>query len=112
MPDRIGLSKPIGDYPSRTEAVGDLHRRGMSIIEIAEHLRLPKANVAALLSGYQKKCEAVSIRCSFSGNTARYFRKQATRRGTTANRLVAKLLNSVAGDDLINAILDDERFGS
>ena len=109
--------KPIGGYPSRTEACLGLAARGLKSQEIAEALYLDTSTVAALIASRRRRAGVVTPEerplhengrtIQVSNDVLDALLLHAARRGITVNQLVRNVLANVVDDGLVDAVLDD-----
>ncbi len=103
---------PTLGYRSRTEACLALREQGMSEAAIAARIGIEKKNVAALLCGALVKrrprpAERHGRTVLFPRDILESLRPHAQARGISANELVRRIVEAVADDGLIDAVLDD-----
>lgn len=106
--------KPCLGYPSRTAAVLALRDKGMTQLAIAEKIGIAPGTVSALECsarrwagarvGNPDVCRAVLVPLG----VLQRFAPAARTRGLRRETLAAMILEKVADDDLVNAVLDDE----
>lgn len=92
--------KPTLGYPTRGEAIFALCADGVTLTEAAKRIGITRDNARSLLR-YQR------IRRGLCGYVSEGLVRAAYRRGITVDELVARLLATIARDNLADAILDD-----
>lgn len=109
-----GNCKPVAGYPSMKAATLALARKGLDQHEIAKAIGSWPSNVAAILSQLRKEGELPPLaRFIPSGhmpldrNLLAALAPHAEKRGITPPRLAERLLTVIAGEDLVDAVLDD-----
>lgn len=107
--------KPTAGYPSRTAAVEALRARGLKTSAIAAQLGLAPSTVSALECSAARTA-AGSRRLGMpphrSGlvlplDVSAGLRRAAVLRGWSVDRLALRLLEAIAAEDLVDAVLDD-----
>lgn len=109
----MGAPKPFEGWPSRTAAVLDMRRQGMSTKAIASRIGIPAKNVSALeyiATGRPTALGTGSKRRTvyFSAEVLERARPHAARRGIAVTDLVRRLVDVALDDNLVDGILDDE----
>lgn len=104
--------KPTLGYPTRTDAVLALRSQGLSRAEVGARIGISEGTVAALeFSGARRKHGTAgatgACRVEIGGGVADLLRSAAEARRVSVERLAADLLEAIACDDLIDAVLDD-----
>lgn len=106
--------KPTLGYPSRSAAVVALRSQGLSTRVIAGRIGIPETTVAALehsagrsRARARRPAEANGRTILFSVDVLDSLRDHAGRRGVHVNTLVKRIVETVADEDLVDAILDD-----
>lgn len=110
----MGKKKPTLGYPSQTDAIFALWENGMSRKEIGEKLNLSQDRVGHAIcmgrSAWKRRIlerdDEFAIRI-LNGDITRYFETEAKKRNVMPAELARRLLETVARDKLVNAILDD-----
>jgi len=104
--------KPALGYPSRTAAVLALRADDVPTGEIARRLGIEPKTVAALevsAARKHKRQDAGEGRAILIPDSAlRGLRRAASRRGMTPHKLARVIVVTVADNDLIDAVLDDD----
>lgn len=103
---------PTLGYRSRSEAVLALQAKGLSDLQIAAEIGIPKERVSALAtSGWRARrpAEAAARTVVVPIETLEALRPAALARGISLNVLVRQLLEHIVDDKLVGAILDDGR---
>jgi transcriptional regulator len=102
---------PAAGFRSRTEAVLQLRKLGLSDAEIAQKLDVTPKTVAALASSATRRAPRPSERDGRTVVIARetMFRlaPHAQARDISANELVRRLVETALDDGMIDAVLDD-----
>lgn len=107
------MGKETLGYPSRTEAVLALRRKGQTTREIANAIGIDVKTVSALECSAQRWPRhggPVPVRPAFDGislETRQRLRPHAAARGITVDRLVMQIVDQVAEGGLVDAVLDD-----
>jgi hypothetical protein len=97
--NHVGVRKPTLGYPSRCHAVFALHQQGLGVKAIAERVGIREDNARATLRWAKK-----NMRPTYASFTLTY---EARLRGLSVPELEARLLEIIARDGLVGAILDD-----
>jgi hypothetical protein len=102
--------KPALGYPSRTEAARALYAKGHSLKQIADKIGIPEKNVEALLysRARAKTREPAERGYVIKLETIRALAPEAQRRCMTVGQLAEAIIESVARDGLVTAVLDTE----
>ena len=108
----MGAPKPTLGYPSRTAAVLAMRAQGRSTSAIADILGIDKGTVGALeasatRSRARRPAEANGRTVLFPVEILDRLRPHADRRGISANELARRIVDAVAEDNLIDAVLED-----
>lgn len=98
-------AKPIGRWPSRTAAVADLRRQGLSPVQIAERLGIGRSTVYALMRDIDRSHGADTVR--ISAEIGRQMIDEAAWRDLTVGQLALRIIETVVTEGLIAAVLDD-----
>ena len=107
-------AKPILGYPTRTAAVVDLKLKGFTSRQIAERLGIEVTTVSALECSARRSVSALGhpvkprrsgIELSFDLRSE--LRSAAALRGLSVETLALLILERVAYENLIDAVLDD-----
>lgn len=115
----MGAPKPSLGFPSRTAAAQALRDQGLTQGEIAKRIGISTNSVGGLLA-CAKRHRAAGTKPQ-AGNTFSALlpldlrialRRHAYKRDVTLDRLVLMLLERVASDGLVDAVLDDEERSS
>jgi hypothetical protein len=101
---------PTLGYPSRSEACRALSLKGKSVPEIVAAFaegghQITAFQVSGLLSYTKKRGEF--RRLTVTNDTLLTLHRHAERRGMTPCELVERLLEAIAEDDMVDAVLDD-----
>lgn len=109
--------KPIHGYPSRTAAVMALRAEGLRPGAVAQRLGLPHKVVAALECS-ARRAQRPARPSETSGRTVVLpidvldsLAGPAAERGVHVNELVRSIVEAVADDGLVDAVLDDREAG-
>lgn len=102
------MPKPCLGFPSRTKAAVALEAQGFTDGQIAEKMGVPKRNVGALLASARRSADR-ETRVPIKKTTESLLMLEATARGLSVNELAVRIIDTVARDGLVNAVLDDER---
>lgn len=111
------MSAPIPalGYPSRTSAALALKAEGLKNVEIAERLGIDKKKVDSLLTSVhanrydrteRKNCSAAPVTITLEHRQK--LRNAAAKRLLSVDTLMCLLIERIADDRLVDAILDDE----
>lgn len=110
----MGVGKPVLGYPSRTAAVLALRDQGMKNPEIASRIGIDGKTVAALLCNRGQREGGVSQPATpratgliVPADVVSDLRAHAMRRSISVDRLILTLLERIAIDGLVDAVLDD-----
>lgn len=116
----MGAAKPTLGYPSRTAAVLALRGQGLSDVEIGERIGIGQSAVSALACSYERDLSRKRD-LQPAGTHGRNILiprtvlvellPHAGRRGISINDLVRRIVEAVATDHLVDAVLDDGRNG-
>lgn len=101
---------PCAGFRSRTEAVVQLGRLGLTDAQIAEKLGISPNNVAALRASSKRRmrpAERDGKTVVVPRETLTLLEAPASARAITPNELVRRLLDIIAEESLSDAILDD-----
>ncbi len=108
------MSKPFNGYPSRTAFVAAMRANGWSTRSIADALGVDTKQVQSLETSLRR-----TQRYQFQRLATQDIRlpnhvlpkliEQSGLRGVTPTALAAQILCAVLGEDLVGAVLDDER---
>lgn len=109
-------AKPTLGYPSRTEAVIALRQQGLSTTDIAGRIGISPGTVTALECSAQRSAKPRGVRPAeqhgrtivFPIDVLEALRPYALRRQLTVNALARRLIETIADDGMVDAILDDE----
>lgn len=103
----VGIPIPTAGYPSRTAAMLALADEGLSEAEIALRLGVAPHRVRYVISGaYARQRDRRAF--ALPAPTYGLYRRAAERRGLTAPELIQEILEVVARDGMVDAILDDD----
>ena len=115
----MGVAKPCLGYPSRTEAVHALRCKGLTTPEIAARIGIEPKTVTALeRDAYRSRARetptAGAIRMSkitdhFDQSVVLRLRPHAAVRDVSVERLIKQLVETIAADGMVGAVLDDGR---
>ncbi|MFN4058187.1 MAG: hypothetical protein ACK4HW_08400 [Roseinatronobacter sp.] len=102
---------PTLGYPSRSEACRALNARGLSVRQIVAAFadgghKITPSQVSGLLSYTKRRGEF--RRLTVSPDTLQALQRHACQRGLTPCELVERLLEAIAEDDMVDAVLDDQ----
>lgn len=102
-------SKPTLGYPSRTAAVLALRAQRLPTDKIAARIGIePKTVIALEVSAGRARHMAQSCRTVlFPLDVLDQLGPHAARRGTTANELARRIVETVLDDKMVDAVLDD-----
>jgi len=110
----MGSAKPCLGHPTRIQAVLTLAADGLSTPEIARLISaetptdpVTTAKVSRLLSAGRQRAPISTITLRLSRASYARLAQEAARRGSRADHLARRLIETVLVDNLINAILDD-----
>lgn len=108
----MGAPKPALGYPSRTAAVAALRQQGCGTAEIAARIGINEGAVTALeASGRRPRAarpaEAQGRTVLFPADILDRLRPDAERRGISVNELARRIVEAVAEDRMVDAVLDD-----
>ncbi|MCB1462100.1 MAG: hypothetical protein KDJ90_06670 [Nitratireductor sp.] len=104
---------PTLGYPSRSAAVVALRGEGESDRRIAELIGIPVERIGALyVSATRQRPARPSERdartVTFPNSILDKVEPAARARGITANELIRRLVETIADDDLFEAVLDEQ----
>lgn len=105
---------PILGYPSRAACVKALLAEGLTARAIAARMtresgqEITVGQVQSILANQRVARGGEAMRVSVSGPAYSALRKAAVRRGLKAHSLAASIIETVAAEDMIDAVLDDE----
>ena len=111
----MGAAKPCLGYPSRTAAVHAFRGQGMSTRQIATRIGIEPTIVTALEASanragrtFRREPELPSWNTvAIDDDVLRALRPHALRRHVSVSQLARQLLQTLADDDLVDALLDD-----
>lgn len=110
----MARAKPCMGHPTRTQAALALAVQGLSTPEIARLISadapgdpVTVAKVSRLLCAARKRAPVSPITLRLGGASYDQLAQEAARRGSRADHLARRLIETVLADNLINAILDD-----
>jgi hypothetical protein len=110
----MGAPKPSLGYASRTDAVAALRADGLSTAAIAARIGIEPKTVAALESSAAQRRASPAKSGEQIGRPVivpywdyAALRPHAARRATTVDQLIRDLIEIVARDDMVDAVLDD-----
>ena len=98
---------PVLGFPSKTAAAAALRKKGVPLAKIAEALDTTPQAVGALLAGVRRRQRLREIRLAVARETFDGLALHARRRGIGVGELARRLLETIADDDMVDAILDD-----
>ena len=109
----MGAPKPTLGYPSRTAAVSALRNAGHDTKQIAARIGISEANVTALEASASRPrpmrpAEAIGRTVLFPIDVLDRLKPYAERRRVTVNELARRIVETVADEGMIDAVLDDE----
>lgn len=104
----MSAPKPIGGYPSMIAAVTDLTSKGFTPADIAARLHLPEPAVRAHLYKRQNTARKSRRHIQVPATVSDILHRAAYVRGISTLRLITRLLETIAADNMLDAILDDE----
>lgn len=118
----MGAPKPCLGYRSRTEAVMAMRAQGMDTRAIASRIGIELKTVTALEGSAARSDRARDRRAStdyvhvdraiiLPVTLAHDLREPARKRRLSVERLAIDLLEAIAADDLVEAVLDDRPNG-
>ncbi len=97
--------KPCLGHPSRSSAIIEMNRKGMTEREIADRLRIKPNTVSSMLARAKRR-EKKPL--EIERNLFEDLRREAWKRGTTPQNLAHQLLATVIRDKLVEAVIDQE----
>lgn len=110
-------AKPTLGYPTRSAAVLSLLSEGLTTRDIAARLSISTATVSALAisarrardDGRRQKrpSEALARTVVITTDVLSALRPHAAKRDITVNALVRRLIETIADEGMVDAILDD-----
>lgn len=110
----MGRPKPCMGHPTRTQAVLALAGQGLTTPEIARLISadapgdpVTVVKVSRLLCAARKKALVSPITLWLGSASYDQLAQEAARRGSRADHLACRLIETVLADNLIDAILDD-----
>jgi len=100
---------PCLGYPSRTAAVLALRSAGQSTAQIAQRVNITKKQVLALEdSAARSRTAGTAVtRVEIVPGVAALLEQAAVKRGMTIRQLGATILETVAVEKMVDAVLDD-----
>jgi hypothetical protein len=105
-------------YPTKTDAVLALREEGIAPSIIAQRLGIQVKSVSALICSARRRRQPGEAKASPQPTglivplaTRHDLRPHAARRNMSTDRLILELLDRVATDGLVDAILDDRDGG-
>ncbi|MGN7715217.1 hypothetical protein [Agrobacterium tumefaciens] len=115
-----GASKPCLGYPSRSAAIRGLRSDGLTNQQIAEKTGIPVNNITALVpltpkpeslpiareAGYRVGEQNVA-RIGLNFEVRQMLRPFAAKRGMAVETLITDLVEKIAEDRLVDAVMDD-----
>lgn len=101
-------SCPVAGYPSITAAAAALARQGLGETEIARRLDVKVKTVSTVLYRVQQRGMTLRLPHDAADGLA----TSAEARGVTLEDLACRVLEAVARDGLLDAVLDDGDDGS
>jgi len=118
--NNTGLPKPCLNYPSRSDAIRALRAEGFSNRQIAEKTGIPLNNVCALVpmkpkpasvpipreTGYRVGEQNVA-RIGLNFEIRQMLRPFAAKRNMSVETLITDLVEKIAEDGLVDAVMDD-----
>lgn len=110
---RTGRAQPILGYPSRCACARELRRAGRSVAEIsllmsrASGEEISVKRVHSLLAQARVSAGGGSMAVAVSGPAYGVLAAAGRARGLQARGLAARLLEVIAADGMIDAVLDD-----
>lgn len=99
---------PTLGYPSRSEAINSLHEQGKTKEEIGELIGIPPWNVQVFIARGRAATRPNRKQVQLPAEIADSFHRAAWDRGISSTRLIARILEIIAKDNMIEAILDDK----
>lgn len=104
------LAKPCMGYPTRTAAVKALSEQGMSSDMIAHKTGMDTRTVAALRQNLvrQRERRAKALERLLSEETLMFIEAAAETRGVNPGALAMRIIDTVAREEIIDAVLDDQ----
>lgn len=120
MTSNGGSSKPCLGYPSRSAAIRGLRSDGLTNQQIAEMTGIPVNNITALVpltpkpeslpiareAGYRVGEQNVA-RIGLNFEVRQMLRPFAAKRGMAVETLITDLVEKIAEDRLVDAVMDD-----
>lgn len=108
----MSAPKPTLGYPSRSAAVVALRRQGLTTSAIAAKIGIKIATVAALEHSARRgrpsrPAEELGRTVLFPSDLLNELKPHADRRSVHVNALVRRLIECIADDDLVTAVLGD-----
>ncbi len=103
----MGIAKPTLGYPSRTAAVLALQEQGYSNRQIAAEIGIAVTTVSALACSGSRTAMPKTTVIRVPNHIWRDLESDAAVRHVTVQTLIRKLLATITGDGLVDAILDD-----
>lgn len=99
---------PMLGYATKTEAALALRDQGLSNQQIAEKFgtQYTEDDIATIMR-WTKRRKKSSRGAGVSADTFQALRPHATKRGLSVRELIARLIDQIASDNLVDAILDD-----
>lgn len=110
---RTGRAQPILGFPSRSAAAAALAEQGHSVAEIAARLTdaagetVTRKVVHELVSRARRARDGAPVQIRLSGPCYRALLAAGGARGLHARTLAARLLEVIAAEGMIEAVLDD-----
>lgn len=106
----MGSPKQTLGYPSRTAAVAALRQSGLSTQQIANRIGIEPKTVSALEADQRRTRAATATIPSgvvFPLSVRLRLRPAAARRSMSVEQLMVEMMERIADDCLVDAILDD-----
>lgn len=107
-------AKPCMGHPTRMKAVLTLAGQGLTTTEIARLISadtpddpVTVAKVSRLLCAGRQRAPVSPITLRLGGASYDRLAREASKRGSRADHLARRLIETVLADNLIDAILDD-----
>jgi len=103
-------AKPCLGYPSRSAAAFALQKTGLTARQVGERIGVSAACAAALINSAAKTRDrqyGCTRAIAFNRDTLRLLRTSAVRRGVSVGDLARRIIEIVAKQDLVDAVLDD-----
>ncbi|MBN9600854.1 MAG: helix-turn-helix domain-containing protein [Afipia sp.] len=106
----MGRCKETLGYPSRTAAIAALRAQGDSCRQVADKLGVSLGTVAALANSYKRKIASQNRTVLFPARVIERLHDPARSRGLLPHELIRQIVETVAEDSLVDAILDDKAW--